>query len=334
VSAFQKLFLAAALIGAGLGVAYLLGEPAAVKQAVQSASQKIAASKVPALSSDSATGAGLTSSNVRLLPDTSQTNASQAPAAAPPPLFSSSQNSPISIAPISPQPNRELPSIATDVSVNSSALKAADEMPRARLRTEAPRPIGNEPRSPATVRRTPNIQLEDAYAVTSDETTRTIPASWAAPPQLMPVVDGATATSSTTTNAAYDVFAKPVSQAPENSVPWSIADADNGPCTHIIVDGDSLPRLASRYLNDPNRSGEIFELNRDLLTNPELLPIGAELKIPDRTQQASWNRQSQRREAAGTTSVREASRLVPLRPSAPDDNIAPQAHLSGPRAVE
>lgn len=52
------------------------------------------------------------------------------------------------------------------------------------------------------------------------------------------------------------------------------------PKLHTIVDGDSLPRLAQRYLNDPRRSDEIFALNRDVLTSPDLLPIGVELKVP------------------------------------------------------
>ena len=54
------------------------------------------------------------------------------------------------------------------------------------------------------------------------------------------------------------------------------------PRTHVIVDGDSLAKLAGRYLDDPHRSGEIYELNRGVLTDPELLPIGTELVIrPD-----------------------------------------------------
>lgn len=50
--------------------------------------------------------------------------------------------------------------------------------------------------------------------------------------------------------------------------------------THIVADGDSLPRLAQRYLGDASRSEEIFEKNRDLLTHPDLLPLGVELKLP------------------------------------------------------
>jgi hypothetical protein len=51
--------------------------------------------------------------------------------------------------------------------------------------------------------------------------------------------------------------------------------------THIVIDGDSLSSLAGRYLHDPQLGDEIFRLNRDVLTAPELLPIGIELKIPD-----------------------------------------------------
>jgi len=50
--------------------------------------------------------------------------------------------------------------------------------------------------------------------------------------------------------------------------------------THRIVDGDTLPNLAQRYLGRPDRYQEIFERNRDVLKNPEILPIGAELRIP------------------------------------------------------
>jgi LysM repeat protein len=49
---------------------------------------------------------------------------------------------------------------------------------------------------------------------------------------------------------------------------------------HVVHEGDSLERLAERYLTDSGRSLELFDLNRDVLDNPHLLPIGAELKIP------------------------------------------------------
>jgi nucleoid-associated protein YgaU len=49
---------------------------------------------------------------------------------------------------------------------------------------------------------------------------------------------------------------------------------------HRIVDGDTLPKLAVAYLGDGDRYLDIFEANRDVLSDPRLLPIGAELAIP------------------------------------------------------
>jgi nucleoid-associated protein YgaU len=49
---------------------------------------------------------------------------------------------------------------------------------------------------------------------------------------------------------------------------------------HRIQDGDTLAKLAQKYLGDPAREAEIFTLNRDVLADPALLPIGAWLKIP------------------------------------------------------
>lgn len=52
------------------------------------------------------------------------------------------------------------------------------------------------------------------------------------------------------------------------------------PRRHKIVNGDSLPALAKRYLGSEDRADEIFEANRDLLSSPDALPIGVELRIP------------------------------------------------------
>jgi nucleoid-associated protein YgaU len=51
---------------------------------------------------------------------------------------------------------------------------------------------------------------------------------------------------------------------------------------HRIVDGDTLDGLAERYLGKASRAEEIFELNRDLLRDPNILPVGKRLRIPDR----------------------------------------------------
>ena len=49
---------------------------------------------------------------------------------------------------------------------------------------------------------------------------------------------------------------------------------------HVVSDGDTLEKLAQRYLGDEARALEIFELNRNTLVNPHQLPIEAELRIP------------------------------------------------------
>ncbi len=50
--------------------------------------------------------------------------------------------------------------------------------------------------------------------------------------------------------------------------------------THKVVDGDTLAALAERYLGSSLCAGDIFKANRDVLFDPQLLPIGVELKIP------------------------------------------------------
>jgi nucleoid-associated protein YgaU len=59
-----------------------------------------------------------------------------------------------------------------------------------------------------------------------------------------------------------------------------LAGDASAPQHHVVHNGDTLGRLAKRYLGDESRSLEIFDLNRDVLSNPHLLPIGAELRIP------------------------------------------------------
>jgi nucleoid-associated protein YgaU len=51
---------------------------------------------------------------------------------------------------------------------------------------------------------------------------------------------------------------------------------------HRIVDGDTLPRLAERYLGDPSRYPEILANNPDVLVQPDLLPLGVRIRIPVR----------------------------------------------------
>lgn len=79
--------------------------------------------------------------------------------------------------------------------------------------------------------------------------------------------------------------AAPPVTAPDLSAPANMASMappiEPPHRTHVVHEGDSLERLAERYLGDAGRAIEIFDLNREALANPHLLTLGTELKIPE-----------------------------------------------------
>jgi hypothetical protein len=108
------------------------------------------------------------------------------------------------------------------------------------------------------------------------------------------------------------------------------------PQTHIVVDGDSLAKLAGRYLDDPRRADEILQLNRGLLSDPELLPIGVELLIPPRAHDAAISGappQSYLPRAVAVYSS-QGGGLVPVRPIPTASTLTPRARLVNPRSAE
>jgi len=50
--------------------------------------------------------------------------------------------------------------------------------------------------------------------------------------------------------------------------------------THTVVAGDTLSKIAKQYLGDANAYMDIFEANRDKLSDPNLIKPGQVLKIP------------------------------------------------------
>ncbi len=49
---------------------------------------------------------------------------------------------------------------------------------------------------------------------------------------------------------------------------------------HTVAAGETLSKLAKEYLGDAGRYMEIFNANKDTLTNPDLIKVGQHLKIP------------------------------------------------------
>ncbi|CAK8989632.1 LysM domain-containing protein [Durusdinium trenchii] len=73
-----------------------------------------------------------------------------------------------------------------------------------------------------------------------------------------------------------DLAQRPMGSASADDDPYAAKE----PIQHKIIDGDTLRSLAKRYLGEESRYLEIFEANREQLSSPEVLPIGAELLIP------------------------------------------------------
>jgi nucleoid-associated protein YgaU len=50
--------------------------------------------------------------------------------------------------------------------------------------------------------------------------------------------------------------------------------------TYVVVNGDSLSKIAKREYGDANKWRTIYEANRDIIKDPDLIYPGQELKVP------------------------------------------------------
>jgi nucleoid-associated protein YgaU len=50
--------------------------------------------------------------------------------------------------------------------------------------------------------------------------------------------------------------------------------------TYVVVEGDSLSAIAKRMLGDGNKWRRIYEANRDVIDDPDLIFPGQKLRIP------------------------------------------------------
>ncbi|MDB5341610.1 MAG: LysM domain/BON superfamily protein [Planctomycetaceae bacterium] len=57
--------------------------------------------------------------------------------------------------------------------------------------------------------------------------------------------------------------------------------------THIIQSGESLSTIAEHYLGSQGRFQELYDANRDVLTDPNRLPLGTTIVIPPKNKVAS-----------------------------------------------
>jgi nucleoid-associated protein YgaU len=71
----------------------------------------------------------------------------------------------------------------------------------------------------------------------------------------------------------------PVRAAPAH--PTSLAGDTLAVRRHTVREGDTLFNLARTYYGDAELFGLIYQANRGVLSQPDPLPVGAELVIPD-----------------------------------------------------
>jgi len=50
--------------------------------------------------------------------------------------------------------------------------------------------------------------------------------------------------------------------------------------TYVVVEGDSLSKIARREYGDASKWRTIYEANKDLINDPDLIFPGQELKVP------------------------------------------------------
>jgi len=66
--------------------------------------------------------------------------------------------------------------------------------------------------------------------------------------------------------------------------PAPAGDAPAAPSTrtYTVVAGDNLSKVVKRFYGDANQWKRIFEANRDVIKDPDLIQPGQTLKIPDK----------------------------------------------------
>jgi hypothetical protein len=196
---------------------------------------------------------------------------------------------------------------------------------------EAPRALDVEPHLPVTIGGVPTgvtsttrVEQVESAVLLQRRSSDVVPAQWTRDSATSAAVSSqAEATSSAAPHVAAPLGPLPI---------WPEGNVEE-PRSHIVVDGDSLARLAGRYLDDPRRAAEIYAHNRHLLSDPELLPIGIELIIPPRAAADSGDVSSPQSSMPRAVAIhaREDRGLVPVRPVPAASRILPRAVLAPPR---
>jgi nucleoid-associated protein YgaU len=330
VNASKKTLLAAVIVAAGYGTASLCGHPMATllpthESAADSPGLTRQSTGAPPLAT-SVSPPPTSFNTARLVPDNANHSASQVAARVSPDLLSVTE--PETTGPA-------LPAMASPLAESPALFQALSPgepdgaEPRAKLRDEAPRPVGYSAR--------PDAEMSRAAPVAATSTVVDAPrTNVGGAPQPSPGSSWVAEHANTPPPERTAAWHVPFNSDNLTPIPIRTLAEDDEPRTHIVVDGDSLAKLAGRYLDDPHRADEIYQLNRDLLSDPELLPIGVELTIPARASHALDHRLSPQSNLPRAVAIHSShgNGLVPVRPVPATSTLAPRARLVSPRHAE
>jgi nucleoid-associated protein YgaU len=68
---------------------------------------------------------------------------------------------------------------------------------------------------------------------------------------------------------------------PEPLVETAADDENPTERYHMVAAGDTLGHIAQKYYGQASKYMKIFEANRDILDDPNLIKVGQKIKIPD-----------------------------------------------------
>jgi nucleoid-associated protein YgaU len=157
--------------------------------------------------------------------------------------------------------------------------------------SDLPIPVQSDP---LVLRKQPDSRtFAAAESAPADSQPRAVPAAAPGPQRLVPtiVTPADRPAPPPELPKSYPDNSQPASTRWGTSLSEMLPETASAPPRHKIVDGDTLALLAERYLGSASRAMEIYEANRNVLTDPQLLPIDTELKIP-RADQATSERLS------------------------------------------
>jgi nucleoid-associated protein YgaU len=96
---------------------------------------------------------------------------------------------------------------------------------------------------------------------------------------------------------------------PSRPVPLPVVAQPEMPPTYCVRDGDDLTAIARRFYGHPGAADSLWAANRDVIPDPNVLPIGAELRLPP-----PWSVQGVPATAHGVGRAIEPPRTVAVPP--------------------